>query len=260
MEYTIGNKRLSLTASEAGAELCSLTLDGQERIWDANPDIWGRHAPMCFPICGSLEDGWYQWQGALYHIPQRHGFARDQVHALADLKEDAITFRLEWAGDAERWPWPFTLETVHQLKEDGAKTTVTVENRSGEGMPVQFGFHPAFVCPFVPGSAIEEYQFHFQSGRIIPLEPHLFDNDSIPFSDAGDWVRLEHVPTGASIQVETAAFPVVLIWSKPGIPGFVCIEPWEGFPGPGRDLAQRPHAVMLRPGERRSWTQEITFA
>ena len=259
MDYTIQKGNLSLTASTHGAELCSLTLDGQERIWDANPVVWARHAPMCFPICGWLEEGYFLWNGKRYDIPERHGFLRDQEHTLVEKTEDTLRFHFAWQGDAKRWPWTFSTETEHQLKADGAVTTCTAVNQSDEPMPVQFGFHPAFVCPFVADSKIEEYQYRFESGRVIPLTPHLFDNDSIPFEDAGAWVRLEYVPTGKYLQVETAAFPVVLIWSKPGIPGFVCIEPWNGFPGPGTSLEARPHTELLAPGERKSWSLEISF-
>ena len=52
----------------------------------------------------------------------------------------------------------------------------------------------------------------------------------------------------------------MLLWSQPGIPGFVCIEPWQGYPGPQEALDQRPGAVVLAPGERRQWQQAITLA
>ncbi|WP_233559991.1 hypothetical protein [Oleomonas cavernae] len=42
------------TIAARGAELCSLTLDGQgELIWQAGA-VWPRHAPNLFPIVGRL--------------------------------------------------------------------------------------------------------------------------------------------------------------------------------------------------------------
>lgn len=43
----------------------------------------------------------------------------------------------------------------------------------------------------------------------------------------------------------------------PGVPGFVCIEPWSGLEGGGHDLAQRPGSVQLEPGESYGWTLRI---
>ncbi len=259
MNYTVSNGRVTLTAATHGAELSSIVLDGQERIWGADPAVWARHAPMCFPFCGYLEDGTFVWKGRTFSVPERHGFARDLDHTLVEQGPGSLHFHLSWPGDEQRWPWAFTMDTVHALKENGTVTSVTATNSSEEPMPVQFGFHPAFVCPFVPGSSVEEYQFRFESGRVIPLTRNLFDNDSIPFEDTGAWVRLEHAASGAYVQVDTAAFPVVLLWSKPGVPGFVCIEPWDGFPGPGRDLEKRPWTRVLAPGESHAWKLDLTF-
>ena len=64
--------------------------------------------------------------------------------------------------------------------------------------------------------------------------------------------------TGKYLRVTTQGFPYTLIWSKVGVPGFVCIEPWSGFVGPGHDLAQRPGAFLLPPGEKFSRTHRLT--
>ena len=73
-------------------------------------------------------------------------------------------------------------------------------------------------------------------------------------------MQLEERATGRYIRVRTAGFPFVLLWSQPKIPGFVCIEPWLGYPGPGHDLARRPGARLLGPGESISASLMITFA
>ena len=31
-----------------------LALDGREYLWQADPTFWGKHAPVLFPIVGSL--------------------------------------------------------------------------------------------------------------------------------------------------------------------------------------------------------------
>ncbi len=92
---------------------------------------------------------------------------------------------------------------------------------------------------------------------IFPLEPHVFDHDSICFPGLESrWVQVEEKGTGAFLRIETAGWPYVLLWSPPGIPGFVCIEPCSGYPG--HDPAARPGVGMLEPGESMTLVQRLT--
>lgn len=257
MNYTLKKGDLTLTVSDKGAELQSLLLGDRELLWDAKPEVWPRHAPVCFPWCGKLAEGRGTHDGRAIQGPQ-HGFIRDLTHTLTEQGPDRLRFRLDWEG-GESWPWAFSFGTEHLLREDGVTTVCTVQNRAAGTMAVQLGFHPGFQCPFLPGTVAEDYETRFESGRVVPLTNHLFDNDSIRYDDAGAWVRLTHRESGKYIQVATAGFFCVLLWSQPGIPGFVCIEPWQGYPGPQEALAHRPGAVVMAPGEVREWRQEITI-
>lgn len=258
MEYTMKNDRYTVRVSTHGGELCGVQdAGGRELIWQADPEVWARHAPVCFPWCGKVEDGWFEWKGERYSAPTQHGFLRDVEHELVERGEDSVRFHYVWPGEKSGWLWPFTFETRHRLAGNVVSTVCTVENTGREAMPVQMGFHPGFVCPFVEDSGIEEYEVRFESGLTILLEEHLFDNDSIAYQHVGRWARLYHRKSGKYIEVRTGGFDRTLLWSKPGIPGYVCIEPWCGYPGPGHDLRQRPGAMMLDPGERRSWEQRI---
>ena len=269
MKYTLENQTLRLTVSAKGAELFDLRRTAapeQPLLWDGKQDVWPRRAPVCFPWCGKPEEGWYEAEGRRYTAPQ-HGFVRDLEHTLTEQTADSLTFRLDWPGDEETCPWPFFFETRHVLEADGVATTCTAVNRGDRPMPVQLGFHPGLACPFLPGAPLSAFQIRFEApeapggSRIFPLDPHVFDNDSICFPDlTSRWIQVEEIATGRHIRVDTQGFPFVLLWSKPGIPGFVCIEPWLGYVGPGHDLAARPGARLLAPGEARAATQHITLA
>ena len=261
MDYSIQNQDLIVRVSTRGAELQSIkTALGQELIWQGNPAVWPRHSPVCFPWCGKVQDGWFMWRGHRQSAPTQHGFVRDLEHEMTAQTENSVSFRLDYPGDPDGWLWPFAFETTHALQGKALATTCVAENCGKEAMPVQLGFHPGFICPFEGDSSLESYRVSFESGRVIPLHKRMFDNDSIAFEDAGAWVRLEHVPTGKYLEVSTAGFPKVLLWSKPGIPDFICIEPWCGYSGPHHDLTERPETVILEPGERRSWTLRIFSA
>ena len=50
MKYTIQNEWLALAVSTAGAEAVSVkATNGHEFLWQADPGVWPRHAPILFP-------------------------------------------------------------------------------------------------------------------------------------------------------------------------------------------------------------------
>ena len=57
------NDALSVRVSSKGVELQSVVRDRVERMWCADPAVWGRHAPLLFPLIGRLRDGWYAHEG-----------------------------------------------------------------------------------------------------------------------------------------------------------------------------------------------------
>ena len=78
MEYTLENEYLKLTVASRGAEVVSLVRksDGVEHIWQADPTVWGCHAPVLFPHCGKVVDGMIHAKGRDFAAKQ-HGFARE---------------------------------------------------------------------------------------------------------------------------------------------------------------------------------------
>ena len=56
MQATIQNEFLSLTVDTHGAEAVSLkNAAGEELLWQADPAVWKRHAPILFPWTGKLK-------------------------------------------------------------------------------------------------------------------------------------------------------------------------------------------------------------
>ena len=82
MNTTISNSTLSASIKHAGAELFSIKNNqNKEYIWEGNPDFWGKHSPVLFPIVGTLKNNIYTIDGNEYQLP-RHGFARDMEFQL----------------------------------------------------------------------------------------------------------------------------------------------------------------------------------
>ena len=68
--------------------------------------------------------------------------------------------------------------------------------------------------------------------------------------------------TGRGVVCNIEEFPYCLIWSKPGMPKFVCIEPWHSLPSPeggSTKWEEKPAAAILDPGESWSTTLSMSF-
>ena len=268
MEYTIQNELLTLTVASHGAELWDLrrkAAPDEPLLWDGKPEVWARRAPVLFPWCGRVEDNWFQFGEKKYEKLPQHGFNRDVEHTLVERRAESLTFRFDWPGDGEKFPWKFSFETRHVLKGNRVETTCTGTNLSDIPMPAQLGFHAGLRCPFTPGKKYSDYIIRFEKPEapdgsdVFTLDGHTFDNDSICFPDLkSEWLQVEEKGTGKALRLETKDFPFVLLWSPKGCEEFICIEPWTGFVGPGHDLAERPGAVLLAPGESISRTHRLS--
>ena len=94
MQATIHNEFLTLTVDTHGAEAVSLkNAAGEEMLWQADPAIWKRHAPILFPWTGELPQSSYSHKGKTYHVVKQ-GFARDVVHTLVRVDEHEIVMEL----------------------------------------------------------------------------------------------------------------------------------------------------------------------
>ena len=71
MQATIHNEFLTLTVDTHGAEAVSLkNAAGEELLWQADPAVWKRHAPILFPWTGKLPGGTFEAKGKTYIIKE----------------------------------------------------------------------------------------------------------------------------------------------------------------------------------------------
>lgn len=70
MKTIITSSTLSATINHKGAELISLKnrISGREYIWEGNPEYWGKHSPILFPIVGTLKKNEYNYKGKKYEL------------------------------------------------------------------------------------------------------------------------------------------------------------------------------------------------
>ena len=99
--------------------------------------------------------------------------------------------------------------------------------------------------------------------QAIPIDERLFANDSHCMTNlTSSTLGIYEKDTGRGVVCNIADFPYTLIWSKPGMPKFICIEPWMSLPsaeGGAKKWEDKPAAAILAPGEAWSCTLSTSF-
>ena len=290
MTYTIENEYLKVTVSTKGAQITSVVrkCDGVEHIWQGDPEVWGFQTPILFPHAGKVVDGIIEAKGGIYESKQ-HGFARLMEHEFVEQSKDSIVLELRSSEETRKtFPYEFVLYSTFTLENDTLHHTLTVENWDEEKLPFGIGYHPGFNVPFDGGHMATDYELRFSemespiclnclpTGLVqdnhyylgsniksIPVDEKLFANDShcmVNLKSAK--LGLYEKGTGRGVVCDIEGFPYCLIWSKPGMPKFVCIEPWHSLPSPeggSRVWEEKPAAAVLEPGESWSTTLSMSF-
>jgi galactose mutarotase-like enzyme len=249
LDTTISNSILKASIKHAGAELFSLK-DNQnkEYIWEGNPDFWGKHSPVLFPIVGTLKNNTYTIDKKEYQL-SRHGFARDMEFKLVEKTGNSAVFSLESNAETlKKYPFEFELQLIYTLESTSLNIEYIVINKGETKMPFSIGAHPAIALP----ENFENYSFKFEkqeplkynllendlisnktetlktTENVVPLTYKLFENDALVFKtlESNSLTILENKKP--YVQVDFEDFPSLGIWTKDQAP-FVCIEPWFGY-------------------------------
>ena len=265
-----------------GGEIASWrTPGGREIIWQADPAIWGQHAPILFPVCGAVKNGRIRIAGKEYPMA-KHGFTRNAPFLPVRRGEDFVELVLVPTEESRSsYPFDYELRLIYTLEPDRLDARFVVENRSKETMPFCIGGHPAFVCPMEEGAAFEDYALEFpeeedgwnalapgggcldggetlvclaQEGR-IPLRHRWFDEkDALVLTRVKSRsVWLLNRNSGRGLRMDYPKMEVLAVWSKPGAGAdYVCLEPWHGMPDTvdaTGNFEGKPFATLLAPGQ-----------
>jgi len=255
MIHTISNQFLKASINSKGAELTSLKKDGSEAeyIWEADPEVWGRHAPLLFPVVGRLKNDRYTFQGQEYTLGQ-HGFARNMEFSNLVNNSESVIFELQENDDTLRdFPFHFALQVSFYLRENYLYTKYEVHNTDDKTIYFSIGGHPGFTCPLNSGESRSDYSLEFEKieqaesyileggtisgrtkkvieGKSIALSNDLFDEDALIFKDLkSEKVSLMNSAGKAILHFHFAGFPYLGIWSKSQTSPYVCVEPWFGL-------------------------------
>lgn len=252
---TLENEYLRISIRPKGAELTSIfhKSAGIEHLWQADPTVWGWHAPNLFPVVGGLLNNQVVIDGKTYPM-SRHGFARESVFDTTESSTTHAVFTLRSSeATREHYPYEFEFQIGYELNDLRLTITYRVVNQGEQPMYFSVGAHPAFAVPFHAGEAYEDYYLEFErdeplethmlsaagyftgetktvptQGRKLPLTKHLFDKDALVFKNlASRRTAIRTDKHSHAVVVSYPEFPYLGLWAKPGA-SFVCIEPWLG--------------------------------
>lgn len=290
--FTLENDELSVRISSKGAELQSVVSDGLERMWSGDPAVWGRRAPLLFPLIGRLRDGWYANGGQRVDAPM-HGFSRDRAFAAEQVSDTQVRFEtVSDEGTRAVYPFDFRLIVEFSLEGNALVKTHVVENTGAQPMPFELGGHEAYATRLLPGEHMADYFVHFEGASAgviemfgmdeagiltlpkieVPLEdgrltktPEQLGIDTIVLESVpGSTVTLASVVNDHEVTVEFADFPYLGIWTMAGQDDarYLCLEPWSALPDAHfspRELAEKPGVRIVEPGESATLTYRMTF-
>ena len=288
--FELENDELAVRVSSKGAELQSVVCAGIERMWSGDPAVWGRRAPLLFPLIGRLRDGWYANGGERIDAPM-HGFCRDRAFDAEQVSAARVRFTTASdEGTRAVYPFDFRLRVEFSLEGDAIVKTHTVENAGDAPMPFELGGHEAYATHLLPGEHMSDYFVRFEGLDAIemfgmdaegiltlpkirvPLEdgrltktPEQLGIDTIVLENVpGSKVALASVANECEAEVEFQDFPYLGIWTMAGQDDarYLCLEPWSALPDAHfspRELTEKPGVRTLEPGESATLAYKMTF-
>lgn len=283
MEITISNKNLEVRISTKGAELQSVIKDGKSYLWDGNPEQWEDKAPILFPICGTLKEDRFEYEGKSYSLTS-HGFAKDSEFEVESAQKESVTFLLKSSDETKKiYPFHFEFRVKYTLLENSIKVDYIVNNTDNKEIYASVGGHEGYICP----EGIEEYIIEFdkeedinsnfieapllvegatpiaKNVKELSLKNEYFEIDALILLDLKTRaITLKNKKGDRKIRVDFSGHDYLLVWSMPNA-NFVCIEPWAGLPdyvGTSFDITKKRGINKIGVGKALEKTHTITFS
>lgn len=257
--HILENEQIKVSIADSGAELSSVydKENETERLWDANPDVWNRHAPILFPFVGKVTGNEYRIGDKTYAMKTQHGFARDMEFTCVEETATSVTHRLV-ATDVtkEIYPYEFELLVTHQLDEHNKRMLHVIwelRNNGEEQMYYSIGGHPAFTVPVANSKEREAYFLEFPERNMlkyvsvnpangfvavdkeydlqleagfIPFFDGIYDTLIFDYQNIKK-VRIAKPDKTPYVTMDCSEFPFLGIWAKE-TGNFICLEPWIG--------------------------------
>lgn len=246
MNYILKNENLTVTISDAGAEILSIVNEAGEEVIHQGCDVYPKHCPICFPTIGIFPDGIYSYNGTDYKI-NIHGFASSSVFEANQISDTEISFKMSSTEETlSVYPFHFDLYVNYTLKGKDLITEYVVKNTGDDVMYYSVGSHTGYKLD----KGLKGYCVKFQreedsmgvkllpdtysisvdeliKNGVLQLDDKLFQKGCFTLTNlSSDYLVLEDNDGKEIAKLDFSEFKYVTFWSVPGNK-YVCIEPWS---------------------------------
>lgn len=269
MQVSIQTEKIKAVIDSFGAELCSVTRDGTEYLWQADPAVWKRHAPILFPFICNTSSKKYTVNGKEYSLAN-HGFARDSEFEVLYANEDEAGFRLKASEETKKiYPYDFELYVKYAVSGNRLGVSYIVKNTGDKTLHYFIGGHPAFNVPDFDDYFVQyEKPENITRGETViaddtdkvDLSHELFADD-VFMKDApnSSWVALVSKTEGTKVKLNFDNEGCIAVWSSyfedkslTEKAKFVCLEPWSSVPvycDDTEELTEMNNTMRLKSGD-----------
>lgn len=285
--------KLEIVTSPIGAELTSIKYNSEERLHQGESVLdkegkvfWKRHAPVLFPIVGSLKNNTTYIDGKKYEMSQ-HGFARDMVFDIVNISEREHTYVLKYNEDTlKMYPYKFELYISYIIEDN--KLTIIYKVKNLDIRPIYFGIggHPAFIIDLKNNkykvefenaennikfsqldAGLISYKNNYinnslmSNNRCIEIRKDTFSHDAIIMSGLSSRKLRLYENNIEKLEFEFGQFKYLSLWSKKNAP-FLCIEPWQttaDYTDSNQDFTLKKDNIKLEVNEEYKCSYSIIF-
>lgn len=285
--------KLEIVTSPIGAELTSIKYNSEERLHQGESVLdkegkvfWKRHAPVLFPIVGSLKNNTTYIDGKKYQMSQ-HGFARDMVFDIVNISEREHTYVLKYNEDTlKMYPYKFELYISYIIEDN--KLTIIYKVKNLDIRPIYFGIggHPAFIIDLKNNKYKVEFENEennikfsqldaglisyknnyinnslMSNNRCIEIRKDTFSHDAIIMSGLSSRKLRLYENNIEKLEFEFGQFKYLSLWSKKYAP-FLCIEPWQttaDYTDSNQDFTLKKDNIKLEVNEEYKCSYSIIF-
>jgi len=280
------NEYLAIAINSKGSELTSIKSckTGFEFLWQANPSVWARHAPILFPIVGKVKNDLLKINGSMYPMKQ-HGFARDSFFELIKKTNTSILYQLTQTAESLLfYPYHFKLLLGYELINNTLVCSYKVVNMQDTPIYFSIGAHPGFN---LPSQKLTDYEIVFDQDernqrhlltnglfngetkpfltnpKSILLQTSLFDDDAIVLKNINSKALiLKAIQGNFGVKLQCEEFKHLGIWTQKGCEQYICLEPWLGFADSIDEylsISEKPGMITLKPNETFDKSYSLTF-
>lgn len=241
----ITSDKVKVMINTRGAEIKSVVCNDKEYMWQADPEYWGRTAPVLFPFVGKLKDDKYIVNDRTIDM-QQHGFLRDREFYVTAQTANSVTFEYKSTGvDYAVYPFEFTVQIGYLVVDRKVTTTYNVINNGNYPLSYQIGAHPAFNVESVddlklvfPEQLVTKH--YFADGLQTEVEQATINEQQLSYELINtnipcysDFSKRELVLKNKGedyIKFNFNSMEYLAVWSPEFKNAkFICIEPWNGI-------------------------------